>query len=72
MPSRSITIWTASSSPVPWMVKNTGRVGCSSSQALRMPSVITSVRAKAPQKLISSDLTSGLASTNSKAGLPRV
>ena len=45
----------ASSSPVPWMVKKTGISGLSFFQAWTTPSAITSVRAKAPQKLTNSE-----------------
>ena len=67
MPSCSRTSATASSSPVPWMEKNTGTLGASLCQALTTPSAITSVRAKAPQKLITRLLTPGLESTRSSA-----
>ena len=72
MPSRSLTMAMASSSPVPWMVKKIGMLGFSSSQALITPSAITSVRANAPQKLTSRHLTRGLESTSSSAGLALV
>src|SRR4029453_3890880 len=53
MPSRSPTMAIPSSSPVPGMVKKIGICGLRSSHALMTPSAITSVRAKAPQKLTS-------------------
>ena len=59
---------TASSSPVPWIEKNTGSSGFNWSQASSTPPVMTSVRATAPQKLINRLLTLGLASTSSSAG----
>ena len=67
MPSSSRTSLTASSSPVPWMEKNTGTFGSSLCQAFTTPSAITSVRAKAPQKLITRLFTPGLDSTRSSA-----
>src|SRR5690606_4920971 len=69
IPSRSRTIAIASSSPVPWIVKTIGIFGFSSSQALTTPSAMTSVRAKAPQKLTSNAFTLGFASTISSAGM---
>ena len=60
MPSSSRTSVTASSSPVPWIEKNTGTFGLSFCQALTTPSAITSVRAKAPQKLIDQALHAGI------------
>ncbi|CEG08612.1 hypothetical protein BN961_02028 [Afipia felis] len=67
MPSRSRTSLTASSSPVPWIEKNTGTFGFSVSHAFTTPSAITSVRANAPQKLMTRLLTHGLDSTRSSA-----
>ena len=58
----------ASSSPVPWMEKNTGTSGRRLSIALTTPSVMTSVRAKAPQKLTSRLLTFGFFSTSAQRG----
>ncbi|MNT79716.1 hypothetical protein D3C72_2190830 [compost metagenome] len=63
---------TASSSPVPWMEKKTGTVGFSVFQAWITPPAITSVRAKAPQKLTTRLLTPGLDSTRSSASVPLV
>ena len=63
---------TASSSPVPWIVKMIGMAGLSSSQALITPSAITSVRAKAPQKFTSRHFTRGFASTIWSAGVALV
>ena len=69
MPRRAFTMAMASSSPVPWMVKMIGIVGFKSSQASITPCAITSVRAKAPQKLTSRHFTLGLESTSCSAGL---
>src|SRR3990167_759200 len=70
--SRSRIRRTASSSPVPWTEKNTGKVGCSVSQARTTPSAMTSVRANAPQKLTIRLLTRGLASTSLSAAVALV
>jgi hypothetical protein len=72
VPSRSRTSRIALSSPVPWMEKKIGTAGRSSSIAVMTPSVITSVRANAPQKFTTRLRTRGLSSTSRSAGVALV
>ena len=67
-PRRSFNILIASSSPVPCTEKKIGSVGCNASIASMTPWVITSVRAKAPQKLMTRLLMAGFDSSSSSAG----
>ena len=62
----------ASVEPVPCTLKKTGTAGASAFQASSTPAVITSVRAKAPQKFTTRQVTLRLSSTSSSAGLALV
>src|SRR4029077_9118585 len=61
IPSLSRTSFTAYPPPVPWIEKKTGTFGFRASQARNTPSAMTSVRAKAPQKMTARLFTPGLA-----------